>query len=137
MAGISFIGVVITFNAVTITHLTSYSLNVQGSNISQIVADNASALTLTQPAVKGVTFTFALPATAGAATTLLEALEVGDAGNLTIEVYNTIGGTALTKWTASDALSESQGASVSASGGAFTLATCSITTNGGAWTTPA
>ena len=137
MAGISFIGVVVTFNSVTITHLTSWSLNVQGSSISQIVADSASALTLVQPAVKGVTFTFALPAAAGTATTLLEALEVDDTGNLTIEVYNTIGGTVLTKWTAGDALSKSQGATVSASGGAFTLATCSITTNGGAWTTPA
>ena len=137
MAGIDFLGVVVTFNAVTITHLTAYNLTVQGGNISQVVADSADALTLSQPAVKGVSFTFALPAAAGTATTLLEALEVGDQGALTVDIYDSIGGTILTKWTASDSLSKSEGASVSGSGGAFTLATCNITTNGGAWTTPA
>lgn len=137
MAGISFTGAVVTFASTTITHLTTYALNTAGSSISQIVADSVDALTLTQPAVKSVSFTFALPAAAGTATTLLEALEVGDIGSLTIEIYDTIGGTVLTKWTASDALSESQGATVTGSGGAFTLATCNISTNGGAWTTPA
>ena len=136
MAGISFTGAVVTFNSVTITHLTSYSLDVQGNSISQIVADQVAALTLSQPAVKGVSIAFALPAAAGTATTLLEALEAGDAGNLTIEIYDSIGGTVLTKWTASDALSESLGAGVTGSGGAFTLAACSFSTNGGAWTTP-
>ena len=137
MAGIDFLGAVVTFNAVAITHLTAYNLNVQGGNISQVVADSADALTLSQPAVKAVSFTFALPAAATAATTLLEALEVGDTGAMTVEIYDSIGGTALTKWTASDSLSKSEGVSVSGSGGAFTLATCNITTNGGAWTTPA
>lgn len=136
MAGISFTGAVLTHNSVAVTHLTSYSLNVQGGEISQIVADSVAALTLSQPVVKGISFTFALPAAAAAATTLLEALNNGTAGTTTLEIKDSIGGTVLTKWTSSDALGEAQGASVTGSGGAFTLATCTINTNGGGWTTP-
>lgn len=136
MAGIDFLGIVVTHNAVAVTHLTTFSVNVQGGQITQIVADSAAALTLNQPAVKSITFTFALPAAAGTATTLLEALENGTAGTTTVEVYDSIGGTVLTKWTSADALGESQGASVTGSGGAFTLATCTINSNGGSWSTP-
>ena len=137
MAGIGFLGVTITHNSVSITHITSYGLNVQGGTISQVVADNAAALTLSQPAVKSVTCSFALPAAAGTATTLMEALAEGTAGTTTVEIKDDIGGTVLTKWTSSDALGESQGISVTGSGGTFTLATITINTNGGAWTTPA
>ena len=136
MAGIGFLGVVVTHNSVAITHVTSYSINVQGGEITQVVADNAAALTLSQPVVKSITVAFALPAAAGTATTLVEALSEGTAGTTTVEIKDAIGGTVLTKWTSSDALGESQGVTVTGAGGSFTAATLTINTNGGAWTTP-
>ena len=137
MAGIGFLGVIVTHAGTAITHVTSYSINVQGGNISQIVADNAAALTLSQPVVKSITVAFALPAAAGTATTLMEAMEAGTAGTTTVEIKDAIGGTVLTKWTSSDAFGESEGVTVTGSGGAFTAASLTINTNGGAWTTPA
>lgn len=131
MAGIGFLGHTITFAGTAITHLTNLNLNVQGGAVTQIVADNAAPLSISQPAVKSVTFSFAVPASGGA--TLLEAVENGDVGALAIVLKDGIGGSTLATWTASDSLSESQGASVGASGGAFVIATCTINTNGGSW----
>jgi len=132
MAGIGFLGHTFTFNSVAVTHLTSINNTASTSSVSQIVADSAAALTIANPPVTGWTISFAVPSTGGA--TLLEALAAQTTGNLVVLYKSGIGGSTLVTWTAGDALSESQGVSTTASGGAFLIATVSFTTNGGTFT---
>lgn len=132
MAGIGFLGHTLTHNSVSITHMTSFNLNVQGGTISQIVADQASALTLSQPVVKSITVSFAVPSSG--AHTLLEAYENGTAGETVLTLKDGVGGSTIAVWTSSDSLGEAQGVSVSGSGGAFVIATTTVNVNGGTWT---
>lgn len=132
MAGIGFPGTTITLGATSVTHLTSWNLNVQTSETSQIVADSSSALTLANPPVESVTFSFAVPASGGA--TLLGNLAQGTTGELVVLLKDGVGGSTLATWTSSDSNSESGGVSVTGSGNAFQIATCTVSTNGGAWT---
>lgn len=135
MAGIGFLGTVVTCDPgtpFTITHLTDIRLNVSGGETTQIVADQVAPLARAQAAVKGVTFSFAVPATGGA--TLLENLENQEQFEVQIEFKDAVGGSTLATWTSSDSACTSQGVSVQASGQGFLIATCNVSTNGGAWT---
>lgn len=132
MAGTIITGDVVTFNSVAITHVTAWNLNVAGTEISQEVADSASALTAAGATVKSVTVSFVVPATGGA--TLLEALAEDQSGALTIVTKDGVGGTTQATWTAADSSNSSQGCAVAASAGSMTIGTVTISTNGGAWT---
>lgn len=131
MAGTIITGDVVTFNATAITHVTGWNLNTQTNQITQEVADSASALSAAGAPVKSVTVNFVVPASGGAA--LLEALAEGNTGALSIAQKDGVGGSTQATWTAADSANESQGVSVAASAGSMTIATVTFTTNGGGW----
>lgn len=135
MAGIQFIGTVAKFgptgSEVDIKHLTDYSLNVSGSEISQIVADQTDALALAGAPVKSWSFSFAIPSDQAAAQ--LNMLDADETGALIVELHESLGGTLLATWTSNDDQCKSGGCGVNGSGSAFTLGQVTITTNGGTW----
>lgn len=130
MAGMGLGGDVVTFAATTLTHVTGHNLNVSRNQITQEVADSAAALSLGTTTVKSVTVSGVVP-TAGAAT-LMNALDAGAVGSLSVELKDSFGGSTVMTWTSVDALSESQGATVTA-GQNFTSYQVTFSTNGGTW----
>lgn len=132
MAGFGLGGDTFTFSSTTIDHMTGWNVTPSASAITQEVADQDAALTISAAPSTTVAVNFAIK-TSGAATQLA-ALDAGTQGLVTLVLKDSNGGSTIATWTAADSLCTSQGAVVTGSAGAFTLGTCNFTTNGGAWT---
>jgi hypothetical protein len=132
MAGFGLKGHTVTFGATTLDHVTSIAVTTQGSQVTQEVADSATALSLAGQAVTSVTVNGVVKTTGSAAK--LEALDAGNKALLTIVFKDGVGGSTLLTWTAADSNSESQGITVNSSAGQFTNYTVTFSTNGGTFT---
>lgn len=132
MAGFGLGGDTFTFSSTVVAHMTGWNVTPSASAITQEVADQDAALTISAAPSVTVAVNFALKTTGAA--TQLAAMKEGLQGLVTLVTKDSNGGSTIATWTASDSLCISQGPVVTGSAGAFTLGTCNFTTNGGDWT---
>ncbi len=131
MAGSRFQGNTFVFDGTTVPHMTAWDVTPSSSSITQVVADSAAPLTVSESATTSASVTFV--AKNSGLTAVLSALAQGNQGQLVITIIDGIGGTTISTWTSADSLCESQGAVVTGSAGGFVTVSCGFTTNGGSW----